>query len=94
MADQTITPDTVINSPRLIANGQGAWSGTVREAFAAAHQNPDGTALGNLETALYEDGKLHGSEFDRGFDVNAHAHLLTLDHLRDLLDDPNAEIID
>lgn len=92
MSDKTITPETVITSPRLVANGQGAWSGTVREIFNAEQQNLTGTALGNLEAALYEEGKLQGSELDRGFDVDAHAHLLTLDHLRDLLGDPNAEI--
>lgn len=92
MADQVISPETVITSPRLVANGQGSWSGTVREIFDAEHQNLASTALGNLEAGLYEDGKLNNRALDEGFDVDAHAHLLTLDHLRKLLDDPNAEI--
>lgn len=92
MTDQPITPETVINSPRFIANGQEAWSGTVREIFEAEHQSLTSTALGNVEAALYEEGKLNSRALDEGFDVETDAHLLTLDHLRNLLDDPNAEI--
>lgn len=91
---QTITKDTIVYSPRTIANGQDRWIGTVADILGAQSQHPTGTALGNLEVALYEDGQLHGSDLDRGFDVETHAHLLTLDHLRDLLDDPNAEIVE
>lgn len=91
---QTITKDTIVYSPRTIANGQGRWIGTVEEVFSDHSQPSAGTALGNLETALYEDGRLHDSDLDRGFDIETHAHLLTLDHVRDLLDDPNAEIVD
>lgn len=96
----TITAETVIDSPRCIADGRGAWRGTVREAVHAEYRNPEGTALGNLEAALREEGKLPElpeedpeDPEEYAFDVDRHAHLLTIGHLRDLLDDPNATIV-
>ncbi|WP_300345577.1 hypothetical protein [Nesterenkonia sp.] len=95
-----ITPETVINSPRQIANGQGAWTGTVRELFKELYQDATGTALEGLHECLREEGKLPELPEDEAetdethiFDLDRHAHLLTIEHLRDLLDDPNADIV-
>lgn len=90
MDPEIMTPSTIIYSPRSIANGQGRWIGTVGEALTAAAD----VDLGNLETRLYEGGAFSSSDLDRGFDVTTHAHLLSLDHLRALLDDPNADVVD
>lgn len=86
---QTITPDTIIDSPRYVANGQGAWSGTVREAIHAAHQDDTGTALGNLHETLMELGWV--GEDDK-ITADDHAQHMTLEDIKRLLDDPNATI--
>lgn len=99
LEDAGFTAETVIDSPRHIADGRGSWRGTIREAIEAELQNPAGTALGNLESRLRAEGKLPEVPDDAedpdefGFDVDRDAHLLAVEHLRDLLDDPDATVI-
>lgn len=86
-----LTASTFINSPKYIANGLGAWSGTIEEAFKLDDTMWD-TLAGCYEFAGIEleeeapslDESLQKlSEKMSDFEIASH-----------LFDDPNVEIID
>jgi len=53
-----VTPGMVINSPRYIANGQGAWQGTVREAVQWENQKDTGDTAHGILDRMRADGRL------------------------------------
>ena len=90
--------NTKIHSPQSIRNGLGAWDGTLGEAI---HYDADRVDL--IEQRLVERGAVTQSEDEDGnilidgemdWWAGAHVGLWTLDDVRYLLDDPNAEIVE
>lgn len=68
----------VIDSPRHVANGAGAWTGTLAEAIRLDGDRMSQRAFDN-DFAFDEDGEPRWDTY-------------TLDQWRVLLDDPNAEV--
>ena len=90
--------NTKIHSPQSIRNGLGAWDGTLGEAI---HYDADRVDL--IEQRLVERGAVTQSEDEDGnilidgeldWWAGDHLELWTLDDVRYLLDDPNAEIVE
>lgn len=75
--------DTVIYSPRLVAGGSGAWTGTLAEAITL-----DGD---RLEQRAADRGLPMRSDVDGEDEPDWQAY--TLADWRDLLDDPNARVV-
>ena len=93
-----ISLNTKINSPKSVSNGLGAWTGTLDEAI---HYDADRVDL--IEQRLVERGTVTRSEDEDGnilidgemdWWAGSHVELWTLDDVRYLLDDPNAEIVE
>lgn len=93
-----LTLNTQINSPQSIRNGLGAWTGILGEAI---HYDADRVDL--IEQRLVERGVVTRDEDEDGnilidgemdWWAGAHVELWTLDDVRYLLDDPNAEIME
>jgi hypothetical protein len=100
-----LTDDTFIHSPRYIANGSGAWSGTLGELISNT-RNYTTERFSDIEDRLVERGVLppHGFEDENGnYEYNPEYGSVTIDdvlgHLTyedisDMLDDPNVVITD
>lgn len=84
----TITLDTIIISPKLIAAGRGAYTGPLSDFIYDPSANVE-----SVEEALVADGRLTETQVNADdFHVADYAHLLTLEDVRAIADDPNATI--
>jgi len=97
-----LTADTFIHSPRYIANGSGAWSGTLGELISNT-RNYDSERFYDIKNRLVERGVLAEEEDEDGNPIDigdtptsvddALEHL-TYEDISDMLDDPNVVITD
>lgn len=87
-----ITLDTLVDSPRLVAGGLGAWRGTVRDLLASLPPEREGDMLRTLRGSG-RLAELPDDAEEETVDLVDVAELLTLDDIRWLLDDPNAAVV-
>lgn len=93
-----LTMNSRIISPRCVANGNGAWEGTVSEMLfdlrsARCEGYSDGYRLSGVEESLIDRGVITKDEDgDWDMEVEDVVHLLTYDDISRLLDDPNVTI--
>lgn len=84
----TLTLNTWIVSPKLIANGRGAWEGTLADLISSEVDAWEGVAL-----TMIEEGRLTREEWeDDDFDLADYVERMTVEDVRGLADDPNARI--
>lgn len=83
----------IIRSPRTVAGGQGAWTGTLAELIERTERYDEQRAA-DLVTKMIADGRIPAVDEDADERTLADvAHLITLDDVQDLTDDPNAIVI-
>ncbi|MCB1257142.1 MAG: hypothetical protein KDB26_08565 [Microthrixaceae bacterium] len=84
-----LTMNSRIISPRYVANGNGAWEGTVSEMLDYCQGQPTWSVEENLidrgVITVDEDG-------NQDLEISDVVHLLTYDDISRLLDDPNVTI--
>lgn len=77
-----------INSPQLVRNGAGAWTGTLAEAISWETDRWETVA-----NHMIPAGRLDQSELDADdFDLANHVDAMTIEDIRNLLDDPDATV--
>lgn len=85
------TLETIIDSPRRASTGAGRERCTIADAI----QSAEDIAVSNLELKMVAEGRISGSgETKDALHLMDNTAVLTIDDLRELLDDPNAEFID
>ena len=84
------TTDTVIDSPRHIANGRGAWQGTLGELVDNV-MGEDSSMEGQIIDEMIARGQISEETADdsRLDDLIQH---ITLDDIKSMTDDPNAKV--
>ncbi|WP_018600984.1 hypothetical protein [Mycobacterium sp. 155] len=96
-----LTLDAHITSPRLIANGNGAWEGTLRELLELDWVIGGVDRAGEVVGRMIADGRIVDVPRDEdGFVAEEYeypmleqvVHLLGYGDIEDLLDDPNVAI--
>ena len=84
------TTDTMIDSPRTIANGRGAWQGTLGELVDHVMQY-ESEMEGQIIDEMIARGQIseETSDDSRLDDLIQH---ITLDDIKSMTDDPNAKV--
>lgn len=94
----TITKQSQIHSPQHVRNGVGAWDGPLSEALHYDADRVDAVEQRLVERGVVtrtedEDGNVF-IDGDESWWAGDHLELWTLDDVRYLLDDPNAQIVE
>ena len=86
----TLTLNTWVVSPKLIANGRGAWEGTLADLI-----DSEVDSWCSLAQEMIETGRIAAEDwYNEDFNLADYVDRFILDDVRILADDPNAMVYD